>query len=89
MPAPAARMRSTRVPCGTSSTSTSPASIRSSAGVRMPGRDEKDTISFLTCPLATSRMPRNWPTVPSPLLTKVRFLTPLSRAAMSRLQAKP
>ncbi len=89
MPAPAARMRSTSVPCGTSSTSILPASIRSSARVRMPGRDENDTISLLTCPLATSSIPRNWPTAPSPLLTRVRSLTPRSRAATSRLQANP
>ena len=36
----------------------------------MPGRDENDTINWLTCPLATSCMPRSWPTAPSELLTR-------------------
>ena len=47
MPAPPARIRSTRTPCGTSSTSSSPASIWSSAGVRGPGRQEKAATSRL------------------------------------------
>ena len=50
MPAPAGAHALDEVPWGTSSTSMSPDSIRSSAGVRMPGRDENDTISLLDLP---------------------------------------
>src|SRR3954471_10900885 len=87
MPAPPARQRSTRMPCGTSSTSIVPATIWSSLAVGVPGLTEKAAISFFTCLFSARIWPRCAPGSPSELHTRHRFFVPLSRSASIRLVA--
>src|SRR5215475_541099 len=85
MPAPAARRRSTSVPCGTSSKVTSPFRISSSAGDEPPALAVNETIRCRTRPAST----RVWAPGGIVLPTKQRSLVPRSSSAASRLKGAP
>src|SRR4030095_7225931 len=89
MPAPPARQRSTRIPWGTSSTSSSPVLICSSLAVGLPGRTKNAATSFFTCLFSARICPRVAPESPRELHTSVRFFVPFARSARMRLLAKP
>src|SRR5690606_18417962 len=82
MPAPAARIRSARLPCGTSSSSILPARYRASNTWESDWRGNEHTI-FLTRP-AANRAARPVSPLPALLLTMTRSLAPWSsRASIS------
>src|ERR1700691_4815780 len=85
MPAPPARIRSTSVPCGTSSSSICPALICRSASETTPGRAEKHVTSRPIWWLSASRCAVGTPGWPGPLQYTVSPVVPASRSATIRL----
>ena len=73
------------MPCGTSSSSTSPASIWVSAAVTGPGRAENDATSRDSWPFSARLCAVGWPGWPSPLQYTVSSRAPWSRNAVIRL----
>src|SRR5580698_5221569 len=82
MPAPPARIRSTSVPCGTSSSVLWPALICRSASDTTPGRAEKHVTSRPIWWLSASRCAVGNPGWPSPLQYTLSPVGPRSRSAV-------
>src|SRR4051794_20266137 len=85
MPAPPARIRSASVPCGTNSTSSSPARYCRSNSPFSPTYD--DTI--LRICFVCRRRPRPQSSTPALLETQVRSFTPRLTSALIRFSGMP